>query len=70
MVRTFAIRSPMVMREDEAVEILDAETEFRRRLSLKLAARGYEGPALQAKIGELLRLEINLRLNISEISGT
>ena len=57
------------MGEREAVEMLDAETEFRRRLALKLAARGYEGQALQVKIEELLRLEIPLRLNIAEITG-
>ncbi len=43
-------------------ELLDAETEFRRRLARKLAARGYEGAALAQKIEELLRLEIPLRL--------
>lgn len=47
------------MAENEA---LDAETEFRRRLGEKLAARGYEGDALANKIEELLRLEIPLRL--------
>jgi hypothetical protein len=42
--------------------LLDAETEFRRRLALKLSERGYSGAALAAKIEELLRLDIPLRL--------
>jgi hypothetical protein len=51
------------MGEHEAHEMLDdAETEFRRRLAVKLAARGYAGEALAAKIEELLRLKIPLRL--------
>jgi len=57
------------MGEHEAIETLDAETEFRRRLALKLAARGYEGAALEDKITELLRKGVNLRLNIAEITA-
>ncbi len=45
-----------------ADQLLVAETEFRRGLAEKLAARGYEGAALAQKIEELLRLEIPLRL--------
>jgi hypothetical protein len=59
----------MEMSEHEAMETLDAETEFRRRLALKLAARGHEGAALEAKIDELLRKGVNLRLNIAEIAA-
>jgi hypothetical protein len=50
-------------------ELLDAETDFRRRLAVKLAARGYEGAALEARIDELLRTGVKLRLNIPEILG-
>ncbi len=57
------------MGEHDAVELLDAETEFRRRLAVKLVARGYEGDALEAKINELLCKGINLRLNIAEITA-
>jgi hypothetical protein len=46
----------------EAETLLDGETEFRRRLGVKLAARGYAGPALAAKLEELLRQDIPLRL--------
>jgi hypothetical protein len=53
----------MIMADSIAADqLLDAETEFRRRLAEKLAARGYEGAALALKIEELLRLEIPLRL--------
>ena len=47
----------------------DAETEFRRRLSQKLAAKGYEGPELENRIEELLRKGAKLKLNIDEILG-
>jgi hypothetical protein len=58
------------MRDGEAIEELpDAETEFRRRLAVKLAARGYDGAALQNKIEELLRTGVKLRLNVDEITG-
>jgi hypothetical protein len=51
------------MSDGEAVrQFGSAETEFRRRLTVKLRARGYDGPALQRKIEELLRKEIPLRL--------
>ncbi len=42
--------------------LLDAETEFRRRLAVKLSARGYAGKALEDRIEELLRMPIPLRL--------
>ena len=58
------------MNDSEAIEDLhDAETEFRRRLAVKLRARGYDGEALENKIIELLRKGVNLRLNINEIMG-
>jgi len=57
------------MGEHEAIETLDVETDFCRRLALKLAARGYEGAALEDKINELLRKGVNLRLNIAEITA-
>jgi hypothetical protein len=50
------------MADGEAIEMLDAETEFRRRLAIKLRAKGYEGDSLHSKIEELLRLDIPLRL--------
>ncbi len=46
----------------------DAETEFRHRLVQKLAARGYEGAAIDRKVEELLRRGVKLRLNIDEIT--
>ncbi len=57
------------MSEQDAVALLDAETEFRRRLAVKLMARGYDGDALEAKIRELLSKGVNLRLNIAEITA-
>jgi hypothetical protein len=57
------------MAESQAIEMLDAETEFRRRLAIKLRARGYEGPALESKIAELLRTGVKLRLPVDEILG-
>ena len=57
------------MSEHDTVALLDAETEFRRRLTGKLAARGYEGDALEAKIRELLSKGVALRLNIAEITA-
>jgi hypothetical protein len=51
----------------EMFELLDAETEFRRRLAIKLTARGYEGPALEQKIAELLAKPVNLRLDVEGI---
>ena len=51
------------MQDGHEIEGLhDAETEFRRRLAVKLRARGYDGVALENKIEDLLRLEIPLRL--------
>ena len=57
------------MREEEVSDTLDIETKFRRRLAEKLIARGYEGAALEAKIDELLRRGVKLRLNVAEILG-
>ncbi len=57
------------MGEGGAEEMLVAATDFRRRLAVKLAARGCEGAALQAKIEELLQKKIPLRLNMDEILG-
>jgi hypothetical protein len=51
------------MSDGEVVGTLgSAETEFRRRLAIKLRARGYDEQALERKIEELLRKEIPLRL--------
>ena len=49
-------------------DLHDAETEFRRRLAIKLRARGYDGEALEAKIEELLRKGVKLRLDIAELT--
>ncbi len=49
-------------------DLYDAETGFRRRLAMKLCARGCDGEALEAKIGELLRKGVNLRLDIAELT--
>ena len=54
---------------ETTANLYDAEMEFRRRLSQKLTAKGYEGPALENKIEELLRKGVNLKLNIDEILG-
>ncbi len=48
-------------------DLRDAEGEFRRRLRQKLAARGYAGAGLDAKVDELLRKGVKLRLNVEEI---
>lgn len=58
------------MREDGSIETIDVEMDFRRRLAVKLRARGYEGAVLEQKIDELLRKGVKLRLNIPEILGT
>jgi hypothetical protein len=45
----------------------DGETEFRRRLAAKLEARGFSGAELDAKIADLLRKGVALRLNLEVI---
>ena len=56
------------MLEANSIETpFDAEREFRHRLAAKLAARGYDGTALQDKINELLRTGVKFRLNIEQI---
>jgi hypothetical protein len=52
------------------IEMLpDAETEFRRRLAMKLSERGYSGAALAGKVEELLRKGVKLKLEIDDITG-
>lgn len=51
--------------ENTAPRAEDAETEFRRRLAAKLAARGYAGQELEVKVAELLRKGVKLRLDPS-----
>jgi len=52
----------------EIEELHDAETEFRRRLAIKLRARGYDGAELEERIDELLRTGVGLRLDIAELT--
>jgi hypothetical protein len=60
-----------MMLEGTTTERLDdAGAEFRRRLAQKLAARDYEGQALESKISEPFRKGVKMRLNIDEIIGT
>jgi len=44
-----------------------AEIEFRRRLAAKLTERGFEGAALEARIDELLRRGVKLRLDVEKL---
>jgi hypothetical protein len=57
------------MAASEAIEMLDAETEFRRRLAIKLTAKGYDADALASKIEGLLRTGVKLRLPVDEVLG-
>lgn len=52
----------MPLTEHEAFH-KDAETEFRRRMTEKLRARGLSGSSLQARMEALLESGVNLSLD-------
>jgi len=58
-----------MLKQKKSPPTADGESEFRRRLAIKLAARGYCGPELEAKIEELLRKGVKLRLDVEDIVG-
>jgi hypothetical protein len=51
---------------DHEVRSDDAETVFRHKFRVKLAARGYQGVELDRKVEELMNAPVRFRLDLDE----
>ena len=58
-----------MLTQQTSAPLADAETEFRRRLREKLAARGVAAAEIDARIDMLLRQGVKLKLDSAAILG-